>query len=91
MYEKDYSRVPFVHYGSARTLEPKTGLVGGGWFITATIYEDYFSWVNEFEATHPLLGRVWGNFEETVWATSQEAHDDFIKHNPFSEWDYRDI
>ena len=62
-----------------------------GWTIEGEIQEDYYLWVNEFKATHPKLGKVWGNFEDTVFATSKEAYDDFYsKHKP-EEWDYGDI
>lgn len=29
-----------------------------GWTISGVIHEDWYYWVNEFEATHPVFGRV---------------------------------
>lgn len=61
-----------------------------GWTITGEIHEDYYVWVNDFEATHPTLGRVWGNFEGEVKATSKAAFDHFWKHHEPEAWDYYD-
>lgn len=62
-----------------------------GWTISGTIHEDYYIWVNDFTATHPFLGRVEGNFEDLVLASSEEAFADFYaKHTPMA-WDYMDI
>jgi len=62
-----------------------------GWTISGRLYEDYFVWVNEFEATHPFFGRVWGDFEDVVYADSEEGYADFVKNHPPEEWDYWDI
>lgn len=62
-----------------------------GWTITGRVHEDYFTWVNEFEATHRTLGRVAGDFEGEVRASSEEAFADFYeKHGPHA-WDYAEI
>jgi hypothetical protein len=62
-----------------------------GWTIKGLIHEDYYYWVNEFEAIHPVFGKVWGDFEHTVFADSEEGFQDFFnKHKPH-EWDYQDI
>jgi hypothetical protein len=62
-----------------------------GWTITGELQEDYFVWVNNFEAYHPTLGKVWGNFEAEVNADSEEGFADFYsKHHP-EAWDYCDI
>lgn len=62
-----------------------------GWTITGKVHEDYYTWVNDFEAVHPTLGKVWGNFETEVFADSEEAFQDFYaKHAPCA-WDYWDI
>ena len=76
----------------AFTLDPsEIGTHDDGWAITGEIHEDYYEWVNEFEATHPIYGRVWGDFENKVFADSEEGYADFYaKHSPF-EWDYWDI
>ena len=62
-----------------------------GWTIKGEIKEDYYVWVNEFEAKHPWYGRVWGNFEEKVYADSEEGFKHFWEnHEPYT-WDYGDI
>ena len=62
-----------------------------GWTISGEIYEDYFVWVNNFEASHPTFGRVWGNFEKEVFADSEEGFADFYAKHPPKAWDYHDI
>lgn len=62
-----------------------------GWTIKGEVIEDYFTWVNYFEATHPKFGWVKGNFESEVTAKSKAAFDHFWKnHEPYA-WDYGDI
>ena len=62
-----------------------------GWTIKGEIHEDYFVWVNKFEASHPKFGKVWGDFEDKVYADSEEGFKDFFeKHKPHA-WDYGDI
>lgn len=62
-----------------------------GWTIKGEIQEDGLIWVNEFEAKHPLYGRVWGNFEDKVYADSEEGYKHFWQnHEPYA-WDYADI
>lgn len=62
-----------------------------GWIIEGEIHEDYFVWVNDFKASHPKFGKVWGNFEDKVYADSEEGFKDFFeKHRP-NAWDYGDI
>jgi hypothetical protein len=62
-----------------------------GWTIKGTIIEDYYYWVNDFEAQHPKFGRVWGDFEDKVFADSEEGFEDFYKNFPPNAWDYADI
>ena len=61
------------------------------WTITGRICEDMRTWVNEFEAVHPLFGRVWGNFEEEVHADSEEGFQHFYANHKPEEWDYADV
>ncbi len=62
-----------------------------GWTISGEVQEDYYYWVNDFEASHPTLGKVCGNFEGEVHADSEEAFKDFwTRHEP-EAWDYQDI
>lgn len=62
-----------------------------GWTITGRVREDYYTWVNSFEAVHPAYGRVSGDFEDEVEADSEEGFNHFLEHHPYSEWDYHDI
>lgn len=62
-----------------------------GWTISGEVHEDYYYWVNDFEAEHPGFGRVWGNFEGTVNADSEDGLMDFIAKHPPQRWDYADI
>lgn len=62
-----------------------------GWTIHGEIHDDYCQWVNDFEASHPTLGWVKGNFETIVEAKSRKGYDHFIAHHPPETWDYADI
>jgi hypothetical protein len=62
-----------------------------GWLIAGDIKEDYFTWVNSFFASHPKFGLVFGDFEQKVYASSQEAFNHFWKHHRPNAWDYGDI
>lgn len=62
-----------------------------GWTITGVIHEDYYSWINDFYATHPKHGVVAGNFERKIYATDLDAFNAFISVHPPYEWDYGDI
>lgn len=72
--------------GGEHSLKHKSG-----WIIKGFVHEDYYTWVNEFEATHPKLGRVWGDFESEVHATSQKAFAHFWEYHEPEAWDYMDI
>lgn len=62
-----------------------------GWTISAKPKADWFVWVSEFDAIHPQYGRVWGNFEVSVEADSEEGFTHFFEnHTPYA-WDYGDI
>jgi len=76
----------------ALTLDPSVvGSHENGWTVEGEIHEDWFEWVNDFEAHHPDFGRVWGNFEGAVYADSERAFDEFYSHFQPMEWDYWDI
>jgi hypothetical protein len=62
-----------------------------GWTIRGEVHEDWMVWVNSFEATHPVFGKVSGNFEEEVVADSEEGFADFYANHTPEAWDYRDI
>jgi hypothetical protein len=95
--------VDFFSSGGALTLMPEqvctthaengthTRTHDDGWTITGQIHEDYYLWVNDFEAIHPTFGKVSGNFESVVTADTEEGFADFYsKHTP-EAWDYGDI
>ena len=102
MVEKKFG-VDFTSSGGALTLEvsevsdlsPESGTHtkthSDGWSITGEVYEDYYTWVNDFTAIHPDLGKVQGNFEGTVSADTEEGFRDFFSKHPPQAWDYRDI
>jgi phytoene dehydrogenase-like protein len=78
--------------GLALTLRPTDiGTHASGWTITGEVHEDYYEWVNEFEAVHPELGRVWGDFEKEVHADSEAAFEHFYENHKPQSWDYGDI
>lgn len=62
-----------------------------GWTISGRLNADYHIWVNEFEATHPQYGRVWGDFEFEVKAESEEGFRNFYENYEPNAWDYGDI
>lgn len=76
----------------AYTLSPAVlGENSSGWTIRGEVHEDYYEWVNEFEAVHPDFGRVWGDYEDEVHAKSKKAFEHFYKNHPPDVWDYGDI
>lgn len=81
-----------VEYPNAHTLEPSyLGSHSSGWTISGEIHEDFYEWVNEFEATHPIYGKVWGDFETEVYSETLQGYEHFIRNHPPEEWDYGDI
>jgi len=88
-YEVSFSK----NYSSqARTLPAVNGYFKEtGWHIEGEICEDYYKWINDFNAFHPIHGRVTGDFESLVKASSKEAYEQFLKDHPYDEWDYGDI
>lgn len=62
-----------------------------GWTICGEIHDDHLQWIDEFEAHHPILGKVWGSFEEEeVYADSEEGYEHFYKNFPPNKWNYVD-
>jgi len=55
-----------------------------GWAIQGTIVQgETMDWVESFEASHPLYGDIWGNFNSNVYAETEEAFQDFYtNHTP---------
>lgn len=62
-----------------------------GWTLSGYAQDDWRLWVNLFFATHHKYGMVWGDFEINVFAETEEAYQDFVKHFPPMDWDYHDI
>jgi len=92
MFTKTCEELGYSGGHMALTLCPsELGENASGWNIQGAIHEDYYEWVNEFEAVHSFFGKVWGDFESEVYADSEEAFEDFYKNHPPQEWDYWDI
>jgi len=92
MFVKTSEELGYSGGHMALTLDTSVlGVNDSGWTVTGEIHEDYFEWVNEFEAHHPDFGRVWGDFENEVYADSKEAFEHFYENHSPCEWDYWDI
>lgn len=79
-------------WGEAFTLPAECiGENSSGWTISGFVHEDYYTWVNEFSATHAEFGRVWGDFEKEVFADSEEGYKNFVRAHPPESWSYLDI
>lgn len=77
---------------SAYTLNPDDiGKHASGWEISGEIIRDYYEWVNQFKAEHPTYGKVYGDFEDVVFADSNEGFRHFFENHPPCAWDYGDI
>ena len=86
---KEVSDEDFDDDGSVSDTLTKTH--ASGWTISGKVRTDYFSWVNYFEAKHPLYGWIKGNFENTVEASSEKGYYHFYQHHTPRTWDYGDI
>ncbi len=62
-----------------------------GWTISGEAHEDWYEWVEDFNATHPVYGKVAGDFGYEVTADSEEAYQHFVKHHEAYLWDKGDI
>lgn len=62
-----------------------------GWTVSGVVKYDYYRWVNDFVAKHPVYGTVRGNFESVVYATSKKAYKMFTEAFDVVEWDYQSI
>lgn len=62
----------------------------GNWTISGIIHENYWLWVEDFEATHPKYGNIIGNFEKELIVDSIPAITHFLEHHPYKTWDYYD-
>lgn len=88
----DFSHLVTYSSNNALTLHPsEIGNNASGWEIEGEIHEDYYEWVNYFEAVHPDFGFVYGDFENVVYASSEEAYNHFMQCHAPQSWDYADI
>lgn len=62
-----------------------------GWTITGDIVNEGKIWVSDFEATHPIYGKVWGDFQTEVFADSEEGFEHFYENHPPDVWNYQDL
>lgn len=67
------------------------GFHSSGWLVEAEVIEDYYTWIEEFWAFHPVHGIVKGNFESMVMASSENSLLEFLNCFEFEEWDAWDI
>ena len=69
-----------------------------GWVIRGLVTEDYFYWVDYFEAVHPFYGRVWCSDSDsgiigqniTIHADSEDGYKAFCESHSFTRWDSDD-
>lgn len=87
-YGVDFKAPPYLSL-TLRTED--LGTHASGWTVTGAVVEDWYEWVEDFEAVHPKLGKVWGDFEGTVYATSERAFKHFYDNHPPQPWDKGDI
>lgn len=70
-----------------------TKIHDSGWTVTGTVSADYYAWVKEFVATHPVHGTVAANDEGncSLYISSQKALKHFLKCHPLEIFDLHDI
>lgn len=65
------------------------------WFFKAKIQEDYYQWINFFEASHSKYGKIFGDFEIGIHypKENKEALNNFLEKTfqYLNLWDYMDI
>lgn len=62
-----------------------------GWTIRAKIHNDWYSWIQNFEAQHPIFGDLKGDFNDKVECTDKNAFFHFIKYHTPIIFDMYDI
>lgn len=68
------------------------GKVFDGWtVIPEEVHSDHFTWVNDFSATHTLFGYVKGNLTSTIYTSSLQALQHFLRAVPHTDFDKNDI
>jgi hypothetical protein len=61
-----------------------------GWTIEGQIHNDWYSWVVDFEAVHPVHGTI-QRVGNTIVGPSKEVVDKFLADHRLEEFDYWDI
>ncbi len=62
-----------------------------GWKIIAKMKTDNYKWIQDFRASHKKYGTIYGNFNKSVYAESEESYNDFIKNHPYQKICIKDI
>jgi hypothetical protein len=94
----------FIPEGYTCSLEPEEVMPGhqnetgvfchrheDKWMIKGNIHEDAYYWVDSFVAYHPQYRFVFGDFNDVVYASSEEGYKHFIAHHAPNTWDLGDI
>jgi hypothetical protein len=55
------------------------------------IVSDYYVWIENFIAVHPIYGTIIADLRNEIIADSKEAYDNFIINHPMKEFDLWDI
>ena len=69
----------------------ETGYYNYVWLNQFEAYHYNYVWLNQFEAYHPVFGKVWGDFEDEVFADSEEGFAHFFENHPPNDWSYCEI
>ena len=88
MIEKHGKELP-DNLNGALTIDPEFIGLNDDWRIFGTSHKDCFGhvWVNEF-AAFKNNDCVFGDFNNTVWCSSEKAYQEFIKEFPLVSWNY---
>lgn len=87
-----YSITFYIRFGSNAITLNTTALSSDKWEVTGQVQEDYYKWINDFYAVEKSTNNVvFGNFEDTVYATDKDTYDRFRKQIQVDDWDYMDI
>ena len=62
-----------------------------GWTIKAKLEADYYVSIEEFEADHPIYGKIKGRLDDKIVADSLEGWKHFSNYHPLREFDCGDI
>jgi hypothetical protein len=98
IYKLDEEDVYDIADEASEYIEPNYGIEiytkthSDGWTISGVIYENWFKWVPEFTACHPVYGSIFSVFHEfKVMSESREAYNHFITHHPIFVLDLYDV